>query len=510
MTSDWTFDVPTTGTRHLPPDSRYMEALSSQGYGFEVAIADLIDNSIDAGARDVVVHFLRQEDQLVSLLVIDDGCGMTDEDLDVAMTVGGRKAYKAKSLGMYGAGLKSASLSHASSVTVVSKFKTSRPAGRRWLMERAVASFDCDVVEPKFAQDLMDRYTDCPIVWSGTVVRWDNVKNFPRNGGGGQTDRYLHRTINKLGFHLGLFFHRFLARDDFNITIAVEDVDTGIEYMNFGVVPLDPFAYPVSGSTDYPRRYVIDLPDAAGVALKAHIWPPKSTLDEFKAVGSVMDRQGFYFYRNDRLIQAGGWNNYRQSEQHLALARIAIEIPSHADSSFKLSVKKEGVDLSPEAVSALDDAIDETGNSFQNYVADAQLVYRDARKNSGLVRKPVILPGKGLDASVRDTIEDELPSIPNEDPIALRWIPMENNAFFDVNRVDRTIYLNQQYRAAVLGGRKGTLNDAPVLKSLVYLLMHQLFEKEISGRREKDNIELWQSILVAAARAELDRIADCD
>lgn len=64
--TDWQFDVPTTGSKHLPPDSRYVEALSSQGYGFEVAVADLVDNSIDAGAEDVVIHFLRDGDQLVS------------------------------------------------------------------------------------------------------------------------------------------------------------------------------------------------------------------------------------------------------------------------------------------------------------------------------------------------------------------------------------------------------------------------------------------------------------
>ncbi|CAH0230002.1 ATP-binding protein [Rhodococcoides fascians] len=510
MTSDWKHDVPTTGVRHLPPDSRYMEALSSQGYGFEVAIADLIDNSIDAGARDVVVHFLRHDDQLLSLLVIDDGCGMTDEQLDLAMTVGGRQAYDSQSLGMFGTGLKSASLSHASSVTVVSKFKTSRPAGRRWLMERAVASFDCDVVDPRFAQELMDRYTDCPIVWSGTIVRWDNVKNFPRSGGGGQTDRYLHRTINKLGFHLGLFFHRFLVRDDFNITIAVEDVVSGVEYMNFGVVPLDPFAHPVSGAPKYPREFVAGLPNGKRVSLEAHIWPPKSTVDEFKAVGSVMERQGFYFYRNDRLIQAGGWNNYRQPEAHLALARIAVDIPPESESSFRISVKKEGVDVSPETISALELAVDDDGRGLPEFLKDAQGVYRDARKNSGLVRRPVILPGKGLDVSVRETIEDELPSIPQEEPIAMRWSTLETNEFFVINREHRTIHLNQQYRAAILGGRKGTLNDAPVLKSLMYLLLHQLFEKDLSGRREKDNLDLWQSILVTAARAELDRISDAD
>ncbi|AOW92533.1 ATPase [Rhodococcus sp. WMMA185] len=508
MAGDWKFEVPTTGTKHLPPDARYMEALSSQGYGFEVAIADLVDNSIDAGAKDVVIHFLRDGDQLVSLLIIDDGGGMTEEDLDIAMTVGGRRNYDAQALGMFGTGLKSASLSHASAVTVVSKTKRSRPAGRRWLMERATADFQCDIVEPNYAQLLMDRYAGCPITWSGTVIRWDGVKNFPQTGGGGQTDRYLHRTINKLGFHLGLYFHRFLTRDDFNITIAVEDVRTGIEYMNFGVVSLDPFAYPVSGHPDYPRAFVAEVPSIGSVGFDAHIWPSKSNLDEYKAVGSVIERQGFYFYRHNRLVQAGGWNNFRQPDQHLALARIAVDLPDNSRDVFRLSVKKEGVEMSPEVVAALEDARDHNGRLFTQYLNDGESTYREARKTSGTVRKPVIAPGKGIDAAVRETLEEELPILPGEEPIAIRWQSLVNSIFFDLDRENRTIYLNQYYRAAILGGRAGTLNDAPMVKSLMYLLLHQIFEKEYSGPREKDNLQLWQAVLVSAARAELDRMAD--
>lgn len=510
MTTDWQFDVPTAGSKHLPPDARYMEALSSQGYGFEVAIADLVDNSIDAGAKDVVIHFLRDGDQLVSLLVVDDGKGMSDEELDVAMTVGGRRDYSKRALGMFGTGLKSASLSHASSVTVVSTTKRTRTAGRRWLMERAVTGFQCDIVDPDYAQNLVDRYADRPILWQGTVVRWDGVKDFPKHGGGGQTDRYLHRTINKLGLHLGLYLHRFLARNDFNITIAVEDVRSGTEYLNFGVEPLDPFGYPVSGHADYPRRFAVALPSVGDVVLDAHIWTPKSNVDEYKAVGSVLDRQGFYFYRHDRLVQAGGWNNFRQPEQHLSLARVAVDLPEAPADVFRLTVKKAGVEASPEFTSALEKATDGEGRDFLQYLADADTVYREARKRSGTTRKAVIPPGKGIDPSVRETITDELPTIPLEDPISFRWLKLDNSLFFDIDRDNRTVVLNQHYRAAILGGRRGGLNDAPVLKSLLYVLLHQVFEKEYSGSREKDNLQLWQSILVSAARAELDRVGDDD
>ncbi|MFF5469759.1 ATP-binding protein [Streptomyces achromogenes] len=508
MVSEWQFEVPTAGSKRLPPDGRYMEALSSQGYGFEAAIADLVDNSIDAGAANVVIHFLRDGDQLVSLVIVDDGKGMNEDELDVAMTVGGRRGYAKGSLGMFGTGLKSASLSHAESVTVVSRTKRTRPVGRRWLMEHAKKSFECDIIDPVFAQDFVDFYQGRPIGFQGTIVRWDGVKDFPKRGGGGQTDRYLHRTVNKLALHLGLYLHRFLAWDDFHITISVQDVRTGIEYANYGVESLDPFGYPVSGDADYPSTFVAETASLGPVDLRAHIWPPRSTLDEYKAFGAVVEREGFYFYRNGRLVQAGGWNNYRQPEQHLALARVAVDLPDDPEGEvFRLTVKKEGVQASPEFTAALDDAKDGRGRTFGEYLADAERVYREARKRAGVTRKAAVPPGRGMDPQVRQVIEEELPLLPDE-PLQFRWQKLPNDRFFEIDQEARVLLLNQHYRAALLGGRNGTLNDAPMVKALMYLLMQDAFQRERLGSRLKDNIELWQSVLVAAARTELDRVAD--
>lgn len=510
MADAWKFDVPTVGSKHLPPDPRYMEALTSQGYGFEAAVADLVDNSIDAGAKDVVIHFLRDGDRLVSLLIIDDGAGMTEDELDVAMTVGGRRNYRHGALGMFGTGLKSASLSHARAVTVTSRTRTSRPAGRRWDMEHAKTGFQCDIVDPGYAQSLIDRYAGNPITWQGTVVRWDGVKDFPRNGGPEQTERYLSRTISKLGMHLGLQLHRFLARGTFNITIAVEDIATGTVVMDFGVLPVDPFSYPISGNPDYPRTFKAELPSVGVVPMQAHVWPPKSSVAQFRGIGSLLETQGFYLYRNDRLVQAGGWNNFRQPEQHHSLARVAVELPPDAGDVFRLTVKKDGVDVSPEFIAALERATDEGGRTFTEYLAVADTTYRDARKRAGVERKPVIPPGKGLDSDIREVIAEELPPLIGEDPITFKWQPMEGDFFFDLDREERVIVLNQKYRPALLGGRRGGLNDVPMVKSLLYLTVHELFQRERIGPRDKDNLQLWQSVLLAAARAEMDRLGDRD
>ncbi|WP_234355863.1 hypothetical protein [Kitasatospora aureofaciens] len=131
-------------------------------------------------------------------------------------------------------------------------------------------------------------------------------------------------------------------------------------------------------------------------------------------------------------------------------------------------------------------------------------------RRAGPTRDPVIPPGKGIPPEVRQAIKDELPFQQYEDPIEICWQKLDGGLFFDLDRENHVIRLNSAYRTAILGGRRGGLNDAPVIKSLPYLMLHQVFEKAHSGSREKDNLQLWQSVLVAAARSELDRVADDD
>ncbi|MEU3303739.1 ATP-binding protein [Streptomyces sp. NPDC006678] len=502
--ADWQFEIPTEGSKRLPPAARYLESLTHQGYGFEAAIADLIDNSIDAGAKNVVVSFLRDEDRLVSLLVIDDGCGMDDNALDVAMTVGGREGYSHKALGHFGAGLKAASLSHAGSLTVVSRTKRSPAAGRRWLIARAQKDFTCDIVEPRYCQDLVDRY-DGVIGWHGTLVRWDDVHAFETITKG-QADRFLNDAIEKLETHLGLYLHRFLAQDDFHIDVVVEDVRTREELDHRGVEPIDPFGYRIPGRAGYPRTFKAPVEGISALTLTAHIWPPKSPLVSYRGIGPLADRQGLYIYRNDRLVQAGGWNGTRSAEGHHNLARVALDLPSEANDVFSLTVKKDGVNVTPSFARGLEQAVDNEGESFSAYLAASETTYREAaRRNTEVTRKPMIPPGKGLDPKLRRVLRDELPELESEDPIAFRWEVLREDVFFELDREERVVRLNKDFRHAFNGGKRGGLNDAPVVKSMLYLMVNEIFQKERVRAVHTDNIALWNSILVTAARCELDR-----
>ncbi|MFD5515314.1 ATP-binding protein [Streptomyces sp. NPDC127066] len=501
--AEWQYDVPTTGSTHLPPDSGYGRALTNQGYGFEVAVADLIDNSVDAGADTIVIHFLRDADRILTLLVIDNGKGMDEEGLDAAMTVGRRRDYGTGALGMYGTGLKAASLSHASSLTVVSRTKRSRAGGRRLTAEGIEDSFRCDTVDPRYAQDLVDRY-DGVIEWHGTVVRWDGVRAF-ETVARGQSDQFLSKAISRLETHLGLYLHRFLQRG-LKIDIAVWDVSSGErglgeEVDHIAVEALDPFGYKVPGKAGYPRKYTAPVEGLGDVSLTAHIWPAKSKHAGFRQIGALLDRQGFYFYRNDRLVQAGGWNNLRNPEGHLVLARVAIDLPSYDNSVLSLDVKKESVTVTPAFTLGVEKALDGAGHTFRGYLDDAQSAYRDGAKRTEIVRKPVTPPGKGMDPKVKRVVKEELPEKPGEEPITFQWGTVPSDQFFHLDRENNTVILNKAFREDFNDGRRGGSNDAPVTKTLLYLLLEDCFGLGRWERGRQDRVDYWNTILLASVEA---------
>lgn len=505
--AEWQFEVPTSGSKRLPPDSGYANALTNQGYGFEVAVADLIDNSLDAGARNVVVHFLRDDDRLLSLLVIDDGQGMNDAELDAAMTVGRRRDYGANALGLYGTGLKAASLSHADALTVVSTARTSRSAGRQLTAASLADGYRCDTVAPDYAQSLIDRY-DGIIQWHGTVVRWDRVGAF-ETVETSQTDRFLSEAIQRLETHLGLYLHRFLDRVGLNIDIVVEDVHTGEELDHSSVEALDPFNYRLPGRPGYPRVFAVPVEGIGDIEMTAHIWPARSPRAEYKMIGPLAERQGFYFYRNDRLVQAGGWNGQRGStDTHLNLARIVLDLPSQPNKVFSLDVKKVGVTATPAFARGIEKARDGQGRSFRSFLDDAEAAYREGSSRAEVKRKSVIPPGKGIDPRIRRVILEELPAKAGEDPIAVSWVPLPSERFFELDRDNRVIQLNKQYREVFNAGRPGGSNDAPIAKTLLYLMLEELFSFARWEKKRSDQVDYWNRILLAAVHAQRDRFAN--
>lgn len=493
----WTASVPTDKSFELPPDPRTMEAIG-HNHSFETALADLVDNSIDAEASHVLIRFVRDSGRLRSLYVVDNGQGITPDRINDAMTVGGRRAYAAADLGWFGLGLKAASFSQARQLTLLSQAKDSPAVGRRWSLDNARTRFLCDIVPGYFAASELGQDRGLPGTGSGTIVRWDEVGGFPATDKPEQVEQFISRKISVIADHLGLVFHRILENGRVTIEIDVQDArfDTTSRVR---VDPINPFDYHRTGATGFPKDLVATAGDHS-LTFRCHVWPPRSTARQFKLGGRPADHQGMYFYRRDRLLQPGGWEGVHVEHPKLQLARVEVEIDSDVEALLRMNPEKSRVQVRPEFGQACASARAEDGTTFDDYFAVAERVYQEGNKRRR-VRKPMIRPGRGFTPGLRDTIESEIEAL-ESDPVDLRWRDFDNDQLFDIDRGEQTIWLNKRYRKMLLGDRHAGLNDLPLIKTMLYLLMEDVFQGEYLGPRDKDNIELWKSVLTTAVRAE--------
>lgn len=493
-------DVPTTGSVILPPAPRYIEALG-RNHKLPAALAELVDNSIDASATNVLIRFVLRSGRIAQILVVDDGVGMNESELDAAMTVGGDQDYDESAIGRFGFGLKAASFSQADLLTVLTRRAPGQAAGRRWRLERAKEDFSCEIVAQEFAEDSLSAEWELPPSSRGTIVRWDAVRGFPLLGSDAEMGRFLQKALTDVTRHLGLIYHRLLEREKLRIFLDVHDVDEG-PGQRIEVQPLDPFGYPRTGVPGWPKLLALETgqDSSAPIDLVCHIWPGRSTLEQFQLDGDVQAHQGLYVYYRERLIQQGGWNDLVNTDKQLNLARSAIDVGGDIEGFLTIKPEKNGIEPGPRFRAIIASASASDGTTFLNYLEASRSYLKEVNQRRRLrtARKP---PGSGFAPKVRKTIEREIP-MKDSPPLSIRWAPLGDDRFFEVDLEESTLWLNKCYRPVLLNGHAGGLNDLPVMKALLYLLVEGVFSGEYLGPRDKDNIDLWQTILMQAAASE--------
>lgn len=495
----WRVELDAVDQRVLPPDPDVMTAIGLS-HDLKSAVADLIDNSVDAGASSILIRFILVGGRPSSLLVVDDGRGMTDPDLDAAMTVGRRRSYSDSDLGHFGMGLKSASFSQADELTVLSRVADAQGIGRRW--SRHTRDFTCDVIDGKQADEALESIPPVMDAGHGTIVRWDGVREFPSGENAAVVDDYLARTTQQLRAHLGVVLHALLAASSVMISIDSAEIEDDIASAPQRVEPIDPFGYRNSGAQGYPKTLWADV-EGRRIALRCHIWPARSEVLGFRLGGRPEQHQGLYFYRHERLLEVGGWKSAAIAHRRLQLARVAVDVSSVLD-LVNMNMEKSAVQPTPRLLRAIEKARSDDGTDFAAYLRDAEEAYKlgNVRNRD---RKAVLPPGAGFAPQVKQAVDNELPMLPGRGPVDIRWKRMDTADLFEVDRPASTLWLNNRYRSTLNGGQRSSLNDSPLLKAALYLILEDIFRGPSYGPRDKDNVELWQAILSAAVQAEVDR-----
>lgn len=488
----------------LPPNySRLDKALRSIGYSFEAAVADIIDNSIDAQAKNILVRFILRKNKPLDLVIWDDGEGMNDKRLKEAMRFGADIDNHMDRLGKFGLGLKLASLSQAQELHVISSH-SSQVSGRAWLEDGISSGFLSTVFEPKdCAKSIKAVVPDKSWKKSGTVVWWSNLYRVGQNFS--DPDGNAQKLLRRLKDYLSLSFHRFLQGEvkdrKISIDIDIFDGDESLEGLPLSLQYLDPFGYTKTGHDDYPAKLVPSARFAKKLKITGHIWPPNSSSPQYTLPGGANSRQGFYFYRNNRLIQGGGWNGMLEPEPHRSLARLEIDMDPHFDLDLSLDVKKVEIQLNPPLVKAIREAQTKSGVGFKKYLAIADETYR----TKPLTQKELpIIPNSGLPVQLRKFLLNEL-SIKGIDrfrKLDFKWTKLGKNQFFLLDHDTDTLHLNEANRNTLLNGRKGSSADVPIVKCLLFLALKDILNFERTSPKTRKYIDLVNETLTLAAKFE--------
>lgn len=330
----------TTKTRNAPPRAVAMlESLRGLGYSTAAALADIVDNSVSAGATEVRIDF--QWDGADSrILMLDDGRGMSDPELESAMRLGDRNPLatrEASDLGRFGMGLKTASLSQCRRLTVASVQGGKRTC-LRWDLDELANDPKSDwLLFEGPAQGSERHLAGLDGEVTGTLVLWEKLDRIVTDGY--TVDDYLMLTT-LVEAHLAMVFHRLLRGPRAHVKLLIN---------NRPVEPWDPFM-PGHPAKPWTSPAAAMQTSCGLVVAQCHVLPhhDKLTREEFnkyQGPAGWTAQQGFYVYRNERLLVAGGWlglgtsKAWHREEAH-RLARIQLDIPNSADGDWKIDVRK--------------------------------------------------------------------------------------------------------------------------------------------------------------------------
>ena len=324
-----------------PHAASLIQSLRDIGYSAETALADILDNSITAGARRIeILSDLATSDPAIGIL--DDGSGMTLEELVEAMRPGSRNPLEdraADDLGRFGLGLKSASFSQCKRLTVLTR-KAGVFSGATWDLDKVASTNRWEIELHDEADDLPWRGS---LVRDGTLVIWrslDRLSGGIESGDAAQA-QHINHAIAQAERHLRLVFHRFMTegRRPLNLFLNGRRLE-----------PIDPFGTQFTGhQKDQADR--LDLAHGS-VEFQCFTLPHHKSLlkadwEELGGPEGHLKSQGFYVYRGRRLIIAGSWLGLARQTELTKLCRIRVDIPNTMDADWKIDVKKASAQLPP-------------------------------------------------------------------------------------------------------------------------------------------------------------------
>ena len=326
-----------------PKAEAMIHSLRAFGYDLSTALADLIDNSIAADAKNVWLEFY-WNGASSTIATYDDGDGMSDAELLAAMRPGSRSPLAKRDpadLGRYGLGLKTASFSQAKRVTIGAK-QGDAAAVRCWDLDYVTQCGGWRLLRQGSETFVHRALPRLSAQASGAVVFWEVMDRITPEGTDTSSDKAqarFYQRAEQVKAHLAMVFHRFLdprenvGRAPLKIWLNGQPVTAWDPFLSNEKATqlLTEEAVPLLGIRLTVKPYV--LPHHSKISQETH--------KRASGVRGWNGQQGFYVYRNRRLLAAGTWLGLGfQQEEHYKLARIQLDIPNHMDAEWEIDVKK--------------------------------------------------------------------------------------------------------------------------------------------------------------------------
>ena len=427
-----------------PPDpERIVEGLRDTGYNFNTAVADIIDNSIAAKASKVDIRINMDPKGIITIFIADNGIGMDLDGLKNAMTYGSKVRADLGSLGKFGLGLKTASTAFCRSLSVISRGDSDAVIRKaEWDLDYVAKEHEWKLKMPSVDSDELEFFEATAGGGSGTLVVWRKVDRLlKRYVNMGSAKTALKKKIEDLQFHISMVYQRFLDPNDEraeNVTIKVNNVD---------IFAWDPFAVSEELTELTAEESVpIEMPDGreSSIMLRAYVLPHSkgfSTSEAAKAAKINNDMQGFYVYRENRLIHYGDWLGLFTNESHYSLSRIEFSFDHNLDDAFNVDIKKSRILPAEEILSYLDKFIGPSrrvaNDRYRNWttqkvVEDAGTRDAHAESNRNIEEKAkdvegakitVTKPGEALIENCNGVFQQSIVVIDHPKPGQVRVIP---------------------------------------------------------------------------------------
>jgi hypothetical protein len=335
----------------VPSAARTVGSLRDIGYDAPRAIADLVDNSLAADATqvDVTLHF---DGDRSWIRVADNGVGMDASTLLEAMRYGSERVYGSDDLGKFGFGLKTASTSQCRSVTVASRMATqnARMEVRCLNLDHIEATNEWQVLVLR-GSERPDQVTEPLRSHTGTVVLWDDLDRILeyKDPWGEWARKKLLSLAEDVDLYLGMVFHRFLAGEVLGKRLTIRVNGSKVR-------PWDPFCRDEPKTEELPAKDLSVASDTGFglVRVRSYVLPRQNEFSSdaaWRRASGIQNwnrQQGFYIYRANRMIQSGGWNRMRTSDEHTKLARVSLDFFPNLDALFGINIAKVYVSLPQE------------------------------------------------------------------------------------------------------------------------------------------------------------------